>query len=329
MRYALMAALALVSTHGAAAADWAASSAADLDRAIASASAGDRILLAEGDYGRLALINRNYAATVAIEAQDPARPPRFRSIVIERSSRIALRALSVTFGPSPRPQSDVVVRVSNARFVTLDAMRIASAPNGVAGDDATGAVVRSSADVEIANSVFDETYRGVVSFDSDHVRIRRNVIVRSGVDGVAARGAEDLVVEDNYIADFLVIDPVALHPDGVQIWSKGAKRPNRNIIIRRNLIRRGEGDPAQGVFMRTQELRSIGVIIEDNVIDQSMGQGVAIENAQDAVIRRNTLLPARRSEPAPAIDVRDAVVTVENNLAAVYRKVANPAKPAN
>jgi nitrous oxidase accessory protein NosD len=329
MRRCVIAFAALVPAHAAMAADWVAYSTAELDRAIANATAGDRILLAPGDYGRLSLIGRDYAATVAIEAQDRAAPPRFQSIAIERSSNITLRGIAVNFGPTAKPQSDNIVTISHAQSVRMEAMRIASAPNGVAGDDASGVNVLSSADVVIADSVFDETYRGVLSFESDRVLIRRNVILRAGVDGVAARGADDLVIEDNYIAEFLTIDPVALHPDAVQIWSKSAGRANRNVTVRRNLIRRGEGDPAQGIFMRTPELRSVGVVIEDNVIDQSMGQGVAIENAEGAVIRRNTLLPARKGETAPGIDVRNASVAVEGNLAAVYRNLANPAAPGN
>jgi hypothetical protein len=311
------------------AADWVVYSPAELDRAIANASAGDRILLGAGDYGRLAIQGRNYSASLVLEAQDGAAPPRFQSIVVERSSNIVLRNLSVSFGASARPQTDYAVHLSHAQAIRLEGMRVASAPNGVAGDDANGVMALSSADIEIVDSVFDETYRGVVSFESDRVLVRRNVILRSGVDGVAARGADGLTIEDNYIAEFLAVDPVALHPDGVQIWSKSAARPNRNIAIRRNLIRRGEGDPAQGVFIRTPELRSVGIVIEDNVIDQSMGQGVAIENAEGAVIRRNTLLPARRGEAAPAIDVRNAVAATDANLAVAYRNMANPPSPGD
>jgi nitrous oxidase accessory protein NosD len=292
-----------------------------LGAAIGAARGGDVILIAPGRYGALRIEGRRFADAVTLRAADPGQPPEFSAIVIARTAHVVLDGMIVAYGASAAPSREAAVHVAHAEQVVLRNLAISSAPNGVAGDDAQGVRILTSRGVTLTDCRIEETFRGVIAFENDDVAIRRTVILGSGSDGIAARGADGMVIEDNYIGDFLPVDAQALHPDGVQLWSKSAARANRNVVIRRNVIRRGDGAPAQGIFARTPEIATEGLLIEENIIDQSMGQGIFVQNAVGVTIRGNALSAVAPFLHAPAIEVRAPFgnALVERNAAPKYR----------
>jgi hypothetical protein len=193
---------------------------------------------------------------------------------------------------------------------------VSSAANGVAGDDASGVVIRRASRVVLRDSRLNDVFRGVVVFDATGVEIRRTVFRAIGVDGVAARGTVGLRIVDNYFADFKNVDAVKFHPDAIQLWSRHAARANADVVIAGNLIRRGTGDPSQGVFIKTPDLRTTDLVIEENVVEQSMGQGIAVAGATGVVVRNNTVIPFDPRVDRPGIDVRPPVsnATIAGNI---------------
>lgn len=312
---------ACVAACAAAAAETPVGSAEALAAAIAGAQGGETFVLAPGSYGDLSIAGRRFAETLVLRAADPSRPPRFSSVRITRSANITLEGLDIVFGPSAAPLSDAAVFVAHAEAIRLVGLAVASAPNGVAGDDAQGVRILSSRKVTLSDARIEETYRGALVFESDAVVIRGCIILGSGADGIAARGAQDFLVEGNIIGDFRPVNAAAIHPDGVQLWSKSAARASRNVVIRGNVIRRGDGAPAQGVFARTPEIATEGLVIENNVIEQSMGQGIFVQNAVGVTIRGNTLSPVAPLVHPPAIEVRAPFsnALVEHNAAPKFR----------
>lgn len=312
---------ALMLAGAADAADLAVADARALEAMVLRAAPGDRILLAPGAYGDLAIGPRRGQGRLIIAAADDAARPVFRSIFLRDAEDVTLQSLDVIHGPAADPLADRAVEIRRSSNIRLDRLRVASAVNEDAGDDATGLIVRDSSAVVIAASQFHDVFRGVAIFDSDSVIVSGSAFSRIGSDGAVARGVRDLTIENNSFIDFTPADPAKWHPDAVQLWSRGAKRANERIVIRNNVISRGEGGPTQGIFIKTPEIAARDILIEGNRIEQSMGQGIFVQNAVGVVIRNNTLVAVEPLLHPPAIEVRapfeDAVV--ENNAAPKFR----------
>ena len=312
---------ALAFAGAAEAADIAVGDRAALDAAIARAAPGDRIVLAAGTYGDLVIGPRRDAGEVTIAAADAAAPPVLRSIFVRDADAVTLKDLAVMRGAATDPLSDRAIEIRRSAGVRLERLRIASAGNGAPGDDATGLIIRDSRRVTVTGSQFADLFRGAVIHDSDAVTIERNSFARIGSDGVAARGARELTVAGNSFSDFTPADPVKWHPDAIQLWSRGARRANERIVIRDNVVRRGAGGATQGIFIKTPEIASRGILIEGNRIEQSMGQGIFVQNGAGVTIRGNTLVAVAPVLHPPAIEVRAPFenAVVEDNEAPKYR----------
>jgi len=327
--FALFAAIAFVAP--AAAADIAAGDKSALDAALSRAAPGDRVLLAPGAYGDLALGPRRGKGAVTLAAADPSAPPVFRSILLRDAEEVTLDGLAVVYGVAADPLAQSAVEVRRSSSIRLQGMLVSSADNGVAGDDAYGVFIRDSRAVTIAESTFTDLFRGVAAFDSVDVAVSGNRFFRIGSDGVVARGAVGLSVENNRFTDFTPADPARWHPDAVQLWSRGAARANERIVIRGNIIRRGDGGATQGVFIKSPEIASRSILIEGNTIDQSMGQGIFVQNGVDVTIRNNLLSAAEPVIHPPAVEVRAPFegAVVEDNDAPKFRLPAGVAARGN
>ncbi len=322
MKIRLALALASIVLTGAAqAADIAVNNAPALAAAISAARAGDRILLAPGNYGALTIGPRRGRGAVTLMPSEARDPPVFRSILVRDADDLTFENLIVTLGPATAPLSTYAIEIRRSARVRLERLTVSSAANGVSGDDGYGVFIRDSQSVTIVASRLHDVFRGIAIFGSDDVVVSGNSITRAGSDGVVARGAVRLTVENNSVTDFDPVDPVKWHPDGVQLWSRGAARANEAIVIRGNIIRRGNGGPAQGIFIKSPEIASRDILIEGNTIDQSMGQGIFVQNGEEVVIRGNVLRAVEPVLHPPAIEVRSpfANARVENNEAPVFR----------
>jgi hypothetical protein len=297
------------------------SGSAELHAAIASVSPGDRLLLAPGAYGMLDLGHVAYAPAISIEPLDQAAPPVFSSINLSEVNGLAVEGIVVAYGPTQSPLTSYAVNILGGGDISLTAMEIYSAADGVAGNDAFGVNIRNSAQVSVDGNSIHDVYRGVAVLDSDNVAVRRNVIRTVGSDGVIARGAVGLSILDNYFADFAIVDLELQHPDAIQLWSRYALRANQDIVIRGNLIRRGVGDRSQGVFVNTPEFATTNLVIEHNVIEQSMAQGIAVVNGDGVIIRNNTVIPDDYQVDKPGIEIRAPAANslVADNIAMAYR----------
>ncbi|MFN0025296.1 MAG: nitrous oxide reductase family maturation protein NosD [Parvularculaceae bacterium] len=316
--------LAIASTvlSGAAqAADLAAKDAPGLTAALDAARAGDRIVLAPGAYGALTIGPRRGRGAVTLTASDPRGPPVFQSILVRDADDLTFENLIVTLGPATAPLSTYAIEIRRSARVRLEGLTVSSAANGVSGDDGYGVFIRDSQSVNVVASRLHDVFRGIAVFDSDDVGISGNTITRAGSDGVVARGAVRLTIENNSVTEFDPVDPVRWHPDAIQLWSRGASRANEAIVIRGNTIARGKGRPAQGIFIKSPEIASRGILIDGNAIDQSMGQGIFVQNGEDVLIRGNSLRTVEPVLHPPAIEVRlpFANARVENNVAPVFR----------
>lgn len=294
---------------------------AEFRAALASVSPGDRLLLASGAYGSLDLRDVVFAPAISVEPLDWAAPPVFTSINLSEVNGFSVNGIVVAYGVTQSPLSTYAVNIQGGGDISLKRMEIASAADGVAGNDAFGINIRNSARISVSDNNIHDVYRGVAVLDSDNVTVSRNVIRVAGSDGVVARGAVGLSILDNYFADFAIVDLELQHPDAIQLWSRYALRANQDIVIRGNLIRRSVGDRSQGVFVNTPEFATKNLLIEHNVIEQSMAQGIAVANGDGVVIKNNTVIPHDYQADKPGIEIRAPAANtfVADNIAMAYR----------
>ncbi len=325
------AALALVAAVPAAAADFEAVDRLTLAAALTRARPGDRILLAPGHYGELTIGPRRGQGALTLTAADRSAPPVFRSIFVRDAEDVTLTDLDVIYGVATEPLSQRAVEVRRSSRVRLERLRVSSAANGISGDDANGLILRDSRAVIVAGARFSDVFRGAALFDSDDVTVSGNSFAHIGSDGVVARGAQGLTIENNRFTDFAPADPVKWHPDAIQLWSRGASRANERIVISGNVIRRGAGAPTQGIFVKSPEIVSRDILIEGNRIEQSMGQGIFVQYGAGVTIRDNVLVAVEPVLHPPAIEVRAPfeAALVENNEAPKFRLPAQVEATAN
>ncbi|MFZ5618283.1 MAG: right-handed parallel beta-helix repeat-containing protein [Pseudomonadota bacterium] len=313
------------------AADLIASDPASLRSALVSAAPGDRVLVAAGNYGAFSLSDAHFLPSISLSPADPDAPPVFTSIYFSDVSGLSLSDVKVVYGQTQAPLSSYAVNILRGADLDFSKMEIVSAADGNAGNDAYGVNIRNSARITLRENLIHDVYRGAAVFDSDDIEISRNVILAAGSDGVVARGSVGLSVLDNYFADFGIIDIEVQHPDAIQLWSREAPRANADVVIRGNLIRRGKGDATQGIFIKTPEIATRNLLIEHNVIEQSMAQGIAVENGEGVIIRNNTVIPDDYELDNPGVEIRApfANVSVEANISMAYRLPAGATSSAN
>lgn len=285
--------------------------AASLQDAIVKAQEGDEINIAPGDYGAI-FINRNnpVAPNVTLTGMSAEERPVFSSIEVNGVGDLTFRWVRVEYGPTNAPGSSYAVGIYGAANVTFEQSEILSAADGVAGNDAYGVFVRNSTNVALLRNSIHDVYRGVAVFDSDDVLVEDNSITHVGADGLVGRGLLRAKIRLNYFGEFDIMDVNGAHPDAIQIWTRGAPRASDDIVIEGNIIRRGLGDAAQGILVGGPEFITANLLIAENVIDQSMPQGILVTNVAAASIRDNTVLPTDYRTDAPGVDIRSGGVTL-------------------
>ena len=282
---------------------------------------GDTLSLASGDYGVLTIADRTFEQGIVIESADPENPARFSAVRLVDVSGVSLKNVVVEYGPTNAIASSHAIELKRVSDFVIFGSEIIGSDDGDSENDAHGLTARDSVGVTVENCRLHDLFRGASFLETDGAVVRQSDFYAMGSDGIVAGGVVGLTVADSFFHDYQLLDAEAYHPDGVQVWDTNASRPNRDITITGNVFLRGQGDPSQGIFIRTPTLQTRNVVISHNVVHQSMGQGVYLENARDAVVENNTIAAFDWTTDAPGVDIRTPGenVSVSRNLAAVYR----------
>lgn len=300
---------------------------ADLAAVLDQAAGGDVVRLAGGAYGAMSMRNRYFEPALSIIAEDSNARPTFTSIRIDQVAGLHLENLDVRYGATAAPLTDFAVTVTGGGDLELTGMWIEGAADSDPANDPKGFIARDCDGVTVRGSTFTDLYNGAAIFDCSNAAIVDSIFTRLTVDGVTGRGLVRGHIEGNLFIDFASDLSTGAHPDAIQLWNDHATRENRDIVIARNVILRGDGGPAQGIFIKGKDanLPSRNILIEHNVVQQSMAQGIFLENVDGAVVRYNTVAPVDALQDHPGIETRApfANVRIEHNLFTSLR-VDNP-----
>lgn len=292
----------------------------DLSAALARADGGDRIVLGPGHYGALILKGRKFSPPLTITADGAGGRPVFASVNIDRVTGLRLSGLDVIQGEIISAPGCFAGIVSRSGDIAFDDLAVMGAPDGVAGNDGIGLIVRETTGFVLENSLFTDLLRGVSLRNVRDVTLADNFFAQMGSDAIAGGGIIGARIDRNQITNFQIVDRDRFHPDGIQIWAVAGGLHNEAIDITGNRVLQGAGDPVQGIFIDAKDDRLSRVSVRDNIIQQDNHTGILIGGARAALVAHNTVIPFRRDGLTPSIRaVRPGDdVRVEHNLAAVY-----------
>ncbi|MGY9046355.1 MAG: right-handed parallel beta-helix repeat-containing protein [Rhodobacterales bacterium] len=303
------------------------SSLSELHTALANSVGGETILLQEGNYGDLTIrsysgYNITYPENVTIMSADPEHPATVTGLDVRNAANLTFDGINFdyTFHSgdliSDRPfgvsdSSDVTIR--NSTFNGDVASGVSEIDDGYGY--AIGLSVRGSSNVTIENNEIFNFHRGMVVSKSSDLVVQGNDLHSIRMDGMNFAQVSSLVIEDNYIHDFLGSLNSADHRDMIQFWTAGTDAPSTDIIIRNNRLDIGDGTYTQSIFMRNelvdtgqagQEMYYQNVLIEDNVIVNGHAHGITVGETDGLTIRNNSVLHSDGGDP----DGLDSVVEI-------------------
>lgn len=292
----------------------------DLRRALRAAKGGDVLLLAPGDHGGLALGAGDVPGAAAgrpvtLRSADPAHPARFSRLALKDAAH--LRFENLVFDYTFTPGDDEKIRpfeIRGSRDIAISGSLFSGdvASGRSAAKDGFGTSyglwVQGSSDIEIARNEITTWARGLVVYECEDVRVLGNDVHSIRSDGLNFAAVRKLRVEGNHIHDFDRALDARDHADMIQFWTNGTKRPSTDVVIRGNVLNVGDGWYTQSMFMRNEEvdrgragpeMRYRRFTIEDNVIINAHLHGITLGEAEDVVIRRNTLIRQRAAAGGP------------------------------
>lgn len=213
------------------------------------------------------------------------------------------------------------VRPSRIHFRNL---RIPGDPSLDDGGKVIGVMLRDADDVSVIGCDFAAITQAVAHILCKGVVVAKNAIhdLRGDTDGIRGNSS-DVLIENNRLWNFFQLGTL-WHADPIQFWCDGLVEPARNITIRGNEFRQGDGIAPQGCFLGAHgdEPGYENVTIEDNLFAGLIWGGIQVHKIKGGRIARNVLIgfdnlfDARGRPVIPRVIVRDSTdVEVSDNIA--------------
>lgn len=269
---------------------------ANADSVLSSARDGDTVVLTKGIYKMLRLPKRTFAKSLVIDAS---------AATIEGLSGKDVDGLEIRGGTFRLPppfisqkngrlvyhQGIRLDQVKNIRLVGITMMGPGAYPDAPPDTfgDGTGVLIAQSEGIEVADSKFAGLKNGVVLSRVAKFRILRNTLEGQRSDGINVGEGRDGLIEGNECRGTKIRDNE--HPDCIQLFSRPTSAPTADIVIRKNRV---TGD-TQGIFLgnKTREGVNDGgfdrLLIEDNDLNVSFPNAVALIDARSSTIRNNRI----------------------------------------
>ena len=289
----------------------------DLTALLDAAASGDTIKTKPVDFGVVELNNYTFNPPVTLNFHKKSTMSRLK---IRNVTGLTLDGLNIVAGESFNPGSENAVFIFGGGDITFRDASFEWADDADPLNDGTALVFDGVAGVTVEASTFRHVREGVIVRNSSDAVIQGSQFTSIFEDAIVVSGTDNVLIDDNYCADFSSVEGINPHRDCIQLQAGSRAVANMNVRITNNTILKGTGAKAQGIFVASRHVGvpHIGVTIEDNLIKQSIGLGIAATNANDLIIRGNQVLPSFEAEESPRIVVNEPAenVLIEGNTAA-------------
>lgn len=262
------------------------SSTAALLSALRSAKSGDVIKLAAGDYSNVSLSNLQFSGNVTIQSADKNRPAVLSDITLNNVKNLTVQDIEFAVNPA---KGDNPIKVLSSNNIVFDRLNVHGTLNNDTSDDVSGMFIRNSTTVTVKNSEFQQLSYGLGHLDSTGLTFTGNNFHDIRSDAVRGGGSSNVLIAENRFSDFYPIGND--HPDAIQFWTTGTTRGVSNIVVRDNVIERGEGRQIQGIFLGNEINKTYSnVTITNNLLIGTGYNGIAVTGGQNVVVDNNDIV---------------------------------------
>lgn len=257
-------------------------------------------------------------SNVTVDSTKIEFPKSQGDLDIDNCSNIEISKVVFTSNGTSFYDPDVAGTVQGGRLATID--------------DSTG--------IKITETVGSGYFHAWAFRESSDITYSNNELFGIQGDGLKMREVADVLISNNYLHDFASTPHDVTHSDFIQLHSGGpTDTPSMNVTITGNVLDTGNGNTAQGIWMRNEayngsndDMLYRNITITDNLIYSASAQGIGITGADNVLIDNNTLLwnpqamTDRGTAYQPRISVDEDVsnVTVSDNIAPIFN-LENPA----
>lgn len=289
---------------------------AALAAALANARGGETFVLAAGDYGDLSLYAKNFASNITIKSASSSSPAHFNSVSVLSSSNVTFQGLDIGHAlSSSEAEYTPMARVSDARNVVFDSVKIHGSLDNNPANDGRGLQVTGSSGITVTNSEFTDLANGMIFDSSSGVTVRNNNIHVMRSDGMDFASTSQVMIDGNTFRDF---HPAAGdHPDAMQFWNKNGSTNVRDVTIINNVVLAGTSSGSQGVFMSDNGGYAYqNVLIQNNLIfTGGQWNGIMVAGAEGIKVIGNTVLSPSNDSLMAWIRMEDVTNgLVQNNV---------------
>ena len=300
--------------------------------ALSKAKDGDIIKVASGSYSNITIKNLTIAGNVTITSADAKKPAVFNDLLVHNSSGLTFQNLEF----SAAANALFPFQVRGSSNIVLDRLNVHGTLNGDVNDDGQPMMIRSSTNVTVSNSEFQQAMNALSFLNNDGLTIVNNSFHDIRTDGVRGGGTSNLLISNNYFTNFYpkmgTKDVNGDHPDAIQLWTTGTTTSASNITVTDNLIVRGDGLPMQGIFFRDQVggLPFKNVTVSGNTVIGAMSHGIGLNGIDGLVATNNEVVAIAGQVSNIALNgTRNAVLTGNQASAYVATDVENVTRSDN
>lgn len=305
-------------------ANYTVSNSAQLTTALKQAAGGDTIQLATGNYGDFSFSGKTFSSEVTIISQDAGKPATFNTLSLSNVGNLTVDSIFVDFTPTAETlnhSAGLSVRYGTNITITNSVFE-----GGVSPVDGLligrGISVINSENIEISNNDVSHFRRGIMTGQVDQLTISYNHVHDNRTSTLSGGDVSNVLIEGNHLESS---NPNNFggdgdHGDFIHYWtSQGQTGFSENFVIRNNFIEQGSGTALLGIYLDNNDnpYGFKNVLIENNVLHNSNGQGIRLEDVEGGVVRNNSLLQASGDfRDAPRIRIEDGShnILLENNI---------------
>jgi len=259
------------------------STSAGLNAALKAAHAGDTIQLSSGTYSGIVANSLDFTTDVTITSKDPNALAVITGLSMSGSSGINFANLEFSAQTAGNP-----FIVASSQDIHFDHVDVHGSLDGNAQDDSGGFLVRSSSNVSITNSEFQQLHTAIAQLNNNHITFSGNSFHDIGMDAIRGGGSSYVTISGNTFRDFYPKD--GEHADAIQFWTVNTTTAAHDITVSDNLFIRGAGAVAQGVFFGNEaHLTYKNLVITGNYMLGTMYNGIIVSDASAVTIKGNVV----------------------------------------
>ncbi|MGH7017341.1 MAG: right-handed parallel beta-helix repeat-containing protein [Caulobacteraceae bacterium] len=290
------------------------SSTSALLQALKSVRSGDVIALDPGTYSNVRINNFNFAGAVTITSADPSNPAVLTDLTLTDSSNLTFSNLQFDCAATPANSSGngttIPFQVAASSDITLADLTIEGSPTRTYQTQVSGLMVRGSTNVTVTGSQFEYLHDAFNQLDDDGLTITGNYFHDLADDAIRGGGSSNVTISGNIFTNQHQDAADPDHPDAIQFWTANTTASASNITITDNLMVRGDGTAAQGIFFGNElSIPYENVTVEGNMIEGYGWNAISVDDAQTVAIENNILETDSRVPAAPPGVKAQLVVT--------------------